>query len=327
MMFVHVWPGASKILATEVPGALHLFYFIIIREFGQASVPLLSIVSGYLFLRSSRTTRPADLVLNKARTLLVPMVVWSTILLAMYIVKESVVGNDQFFNVSAITWINRILAISDPPINLPLAFLRDIFVCCMIALACRTIGETRPEIGALLLASIGFGEYWFDGLLLLRPQILLFFSLGYCIAVFQIKSVILPWGIVGTAILLDVAIQGGVLADIEAGNGMVQLFHRLAMAMLIWRVVVAITRSDGPFYRALERQEKTIFLVFCSHMLTVSVLAAGFGVVGLSVADPIYPLIFVMQIPAIYLCAHLVNSLGEAASPRLMALASGRSLP
>jgi hypothetical protein len=325
MMFVHVWPGASTILAADVPDAMQLFYVVVIREFGQASVPLLSIVSGYLFIRSNRSSEWTDVIFNKARTLLLPMAIWSALLLMMYMVKEWTTGNEEFFNVSPIDWINRVLSITAPPINLPLAFLRDIFVCCLIGMVANLLGRSRALWSALLLIFAIVNEYLSEGILLLRPQILVFFSLGYFVAISPLLSLKLPWIAVTIAVMIDATTQYALKADTNAIRGVVELIHRLAIAMLMWRISWEIAQRGGWLYLRLERLEKIVFLVFCSHMITVSLMAAAFNALGLQVSDPIYPWVFLLQIPIIYLSAILIRDIGEAVFPRLLALASART--
>jgi fucose 4-O-acetylase-like acetyltransferase len=324
MMTVHVWPGANKVIAAEVDPALHWFYVVLIREFGQASVPLLSIVSGLLFVQTVRPRKWAELVQSKTRTLLVPMVIWSVLLLLMHITKAIATNEREFFDASAMEWINRVFAITGPPINIPLAFLRDIFVCCMIGFWAFRLERYRPWVGRAGLLAIAALELQSEGILLLRPQILLFFGLGFFVAMAPPRAVELPWSLVCFAVATDIAVQASFSGQSIDWRDQINVFHRLAVAMLMWRIATSIARSQSRFGRTLERLEPTIFLVFCSHMLTISIMAAVFNGLGIQVTSRIYPLVFAVQIPVILGVGMLLDSLGKAQSPRLLALVSAR---
>jgi hypothetical protein len=324
MMTVHVWPGLTAITTADVPLALHWFYVLLIKEFGLASVPLLSVVSGVLFYRSMRSGSYGDLMISKVRTLLVPMVIWSVLLLIMFIAKSAATQDHAFFDVPAMEWVNRVFAITAPPINHPLGFLRDIFVCCLIGVAVARMERLQPWSGRALIVAIAAVEILTDGILMLRPQVLLFFGIGLFVAMMPPRSLVLPWLVVGAVAVSDLLVQHGPFDLKAAWKDQTDLLHRFAVAMLMWRMAVSIARSEGRFGTVLERLEPVIFLVFCSHMLTISVLAVLFSGLGLWVTSPVYPLVFVLQIPVVIAVALLLDHLGELYAPRLLAVMSAR---
>lgn len=324
MMTVHIWPGATAITTADVPLVLHWIYEIIIKEFGVASVPLLSVVSGLLFYRSTLSGKWAALMSSKVRTLLVPMAIWSALLLLMFIAKALAAGDHAFFDVPALDWVNRVFGITAPPINLPLAFLRDIFMCCLIGLAVVRLEQLLPWSGKLMLIALVSVEIYSEGIVMLRPQVLMFFGIGLMIGMMPPRSLVLPWTVVATIVVVDLVVQYSSLGQTETWKELTSVLHRFAVAMLMWRTSIAIVRRDGWFCRAIERVEPMIFLVFCSHMLTILVMATLFTSLGLWVTSPVFPLIFALQIPVVYGVAFLLNAVGEAYAPRLLALLSSR---
>jgi len=148
MMFVHVWPGASAILAAPVSLSLAVTYEVLIEDLARGSVPLLSIVSGLLFFRSASGPESAtSLILGKVRSLLVPMVCWSSIMLILAGMHSQATGNKAFMSMSLIEWLDNVFGINGPPFNVPLAFLRDIFACCGIALAILRVEHHQRYVG------------------------------------------------------------------------------------------------------------------------------------------------------------------------------------
>ena len=57
MVSVHVWPGATRVLAADTP--FSGFFQVMIEYLGRGSVPLLSLVSGYLLTISAQGSRNA----------------------------------------------------------------------------------------------------------------------------------------------------------------------------------------------------------------------------------------------------------------------------
>lgn len=324
MMTVHIWPGRTAITTADVPLALHWFYVLLIREFGLASVPLLSTVSGLLFYRSARSDKMSVLIASKLRTLLVPMVLWSALMLLMFVAKAMATQDREFFSVSLMEWINRVFAITAPPINHPLAFLRDIFLCCLIGLAATRLERLLPWAGRVTILALASVEVYADGMLLLRPQVLLFFCLGLCIAIMPPRSLVLPWGLVAAVVATDIAVQYSPFTVPPRWEDPANLLHRFAVALLMWRIAMSIAQRHGRLGTLLHRCEPLIFLVFCSHMLTISAMAVLFKGLGVQVTHAIYPLLFALQIPVIFAVASLLNTLGEAVAPRVLSVLTAR---
>ena len=70
-------------------------------------------------------------------------------------------------------------------------------------------------------------------------------------------------------------------------------------------------------HQGLERDLRVlpryIFMVFCSHMLTVTVVAAAAGVIGFSPDAPYFPLIWIGQFPLVIIVAVVIQELAQKA--------------
>jgi len=129
MVSVHFWPGASRILAVDVWLPVHGFYLLAIDYMGRGSVPLLSTISGVLLTLSFfRNVSPSHLLMSKARSLLIPMIIWSAILMALYGLWGLLSGNPSRLPSDFMDWTNSLIALGAPPANAPLGFLRDLFI-------------------------------------------------------------------------------------------------------------------------------------------------------------------------------------------------------
>ena len=318
MMFVHVWPGATRIVAAETNPLLESFYDFVVGDLARASVPLLSIISGLLWWRSLRRgTSRVQLVRKKVVSLLVPMAVWSAALLILSIGYSWLIGDQQFWDKTWLGWINQVFAITDAPINLPLAFLRDIFLCGAILTVADAIFPRNKVFLLIALLLWLATELIFDGALLLRPQIAIFFSLGVVIAVISPSGIILPFWVVGAGILLDLAQRNYFPAEtmhfgIPALDG---LLHRLVVALVFWKISTELVRHGGRIKQVIHSAEDRIFLVFCSHMLTISAMSAVFGALDVRIDEISYLFIFLIQIPVIFATAEMIRIIGNQAAP------------
>jgi fucose 4-O-acetylase-like acetyltransferase len=326
MMFVHVWPGAGTIVAAPVGPGLHLFYTVLIDELARASVPLLSVISGFLFFDKAARSDWLTLITGKARTLLVPMILWSAILLALQVARASLIVQDQaFFDVSLLDWLNRLFAITAPPANLPLAFLRDIFLCCCFALLASRLDSKAPNWGTALLLALLLSEIIADGVLLLRPQIFLFFSIGYLLAKSRPVRLDLRWTPVLIVLAADLALRLKLIDVSLEPNSTADVFHRVSVAMLMWRAAFSISQGPTGAAAFLYRQEPLIFVVFCGHSVIFAMAGVFLGKAGIAVTSPLFPLILIGQIVLVFFAASVFRRWGTRSAPGLYGLLSAET--
>ncbi|WP_084698659.1 acyltransferase family protein [Muricoccus aerilatus] len=146
----------------------------------RMAVPTLSVLSGYFFLRTEKRTY-LDVIRKKVQSLLAPFLLWNTIpCLAFLILNEviQIVPDMLLRNVDCHRLLEMAVASTGSPVNGPLYFLRDLFVCfVMFGLVKRWLG--RPIILGAALA-IAVLNYKFDlaGMIIIRNSIPLFFLLG-----------------------------------------------------------------------------------------------------------------------------------------------------
>src|SRR3546814_700018 len=144
---------------------------------GRSAVPLLGMISGWLVAGSASHRTYGAFIGGKTRTILLPMLLWN--LLALLIISGGAYA--EFLKapipVSFQEAFNQLLCLTAPnETNVQMAFLRDLFVCMMLA----PLLVRWPERRLILLATMTAVWAIFGLLvpLLLRPAILLFFIAG-----------------------------------------------------------------------------------------------------------------------------------------------------
>jgi hypothetical protein len=327
MIFVHVWPGATQILDAPTDPVIHFVYLLIIDEFARSSVPLLSIVSGVLLIRTfQKRPQYLSMIRSKARTLLVPMIIWSSIAVALRTGYGLAMADPEALSGTALDWANKLFAVTAEPANLPLAFLRDLFVCCVMTMASLFITRQNRAILLVILALWAIVETGMAGILVLRPQIAVFFTFGIALACYPPESVRLNGAFVLGLYALDCFLRHGPAADYLTNHAalLISTLHRASVSFLMWYAVVTLVRNRPQISQMLRRVESRIFLVFCSHSITITVMSFAFSILGLQVTDKVYPLVFFLQLAVIYLVAEMFYRLMKSTFPQILNIMIGR---
>lgn len=302
IVYVHAWTGLNVDELRAQGGSWHsLLYWVLIELLGRSSVPLLSIVSGWLVASSVQRRSFGAFVQGKAKSLLLPMVLWNLIAVAI-IVPLATLGV-MYAPQPAIGWpmVNEIFHISaQGEIDVQNAFLRDVFICMLAA----PLLVRMPS--ALLAAVFAFALAWcVEGwklYVLLRPQILLFFLIGIFVSRFRLERSVerlpiwpltLVFLLMGTGkIWLSIKGQQYNLSHAEA----IALFDnalRFVAALFFWKAADILSRSS--LSAAIRQLEPYSFLFFCSHVLLIWLIGPSIGPLFGRFGEPGYPLFLLLQ--------------------------------
>jgi hypothetical protein len=273
MMFVHVPPGIAENVYDRDAGVFDIVYFIFSRLLGLSSVSLLSVVSGYFVVASLSRSGFTQLTASKLRTLVVPLAAWNLAMLALLAVYGLLTGKWQDMpDLSALGIANALFGLTRWPLDVPLWFLRDLFVCCLLSpLVYAGLKRLPVAVTVLLIAYTLFGE---ELLVLQRPQLLLFFSLGMWL---RIAGARLPtierlsWRLaaglaVMVAVFLTLRVERVLLGEM---NNTLRLgldtLLRITMAGGFWLLIGAM--ADTRLAALCRRLEPYAFFTFCSHAI------------------------------------------------------------
>ncbi|GAK69694.1 acyltransferase family protein [Agrobacterium rubi] len=156
----------------------------------RIGVPCLSAISGYLlFRRGLKTFDYLATIKSKARTVLLPFILWNGLLfLAVLLMQRFDVGDGYFpdlWNATTREIMSHGAAIEEFPVNVPLYFLRDLFVCILLSpiLAFLVHRFPLPTLAVLLvLTAIPDLTLW----IVQKKSILFSFSLGIALALHKV---------------------------------------------------------------------------------------------------------------------------------------------
>jgi hypothetical protein len=333
IVYVHAWTGlvgSDLVRMNDTPQGM--LRWGLIELLGRSSVPLLSIISGWLVAASLARRGRRPFVAGKALTILAPMILWNAV--AIMLVSGAARAGWIQAPVPTTWWwtIDELLCLATPDdINVQMSFLRDLFICMLAAPI--LVRWPRWALGIVAAIALAWSLSGFAFVLLIRPSILLFFVIGILARRHDLAAWMAarPIALVGGAYLCFAAVQIWLeTVGIDQGfNDPVMLrsadlLLRFATALFFWSIAwrLAKSRASAP----LLRIEPYAFLMFCSHLIMMWLGGPLLGRITGPLGAPLYPAFLLLQ-PLLVLGATLV--LGQAlkaAWPSAATLLSGGRL-
>lgn len=173
----------------------------------RVGVPCLSAISGYLLFRRGMSEFDySATVKSKTRTVLLPFLLWNGALFVAVLLMQRVGVGDGYFpdlwNATPREIISHGAAIEEFPVNVPLYFLRDLFVCILLSpiLAFGVRRFPLAILGMLLILTVvpDLTVY-----IVQKKSILFSFTLGITLALYKVDLKALdPYAIIITIVLL-----------------------------------------------------------------------------------------------------------------------------
>lgn len=165
--------------------------FHVVRAFFQqgvfrATVPLLSLISGYLLFSAGLDRVPVKLYKKKLKTLAVPFFFFNVMFAVLMYGIETTTGWAPWYQMgrmSQMELVNGFYAVTAYPFNFPLYFVRDLLVVTLLVPLFGLSIRRAPAIGLAAVAVIFYGDL--DGALVLRFSIPIFVYVGGLAAVYK----------------------------------------------------------------------------------------------------------------------------------------------
>ena len=346
MIYVHVPDNAISAMnaAVAVPAGSVLFQGFLAEGVGRASAALLSLVSGLLTAGALARGTPLALYRRRFRSIIVPMVIWSTVMVAIYaalsLVRPTFLQLDGYTPAETLLfYLNTVFFLTDQPVGptMHLGFLRDLFVCVLLS---PLMVAVLRRIGVVLIVLLGV-LYLLDAesVIVLRPLVVFAFAIGLWLARRGARldrvDAAWPWwvalSILATlAVMLSGSERGLASAPalwaaergLDLRESLVYPLSRLFGGLAIWTLAAKLVGSD--WSRRLSRVSPYVFVAFCSHYLTLVVLWEGLvkPLVGSSAALS-YVVWFAAAPFVAMFCAGLIVETLARLLPSLAALLTG----
>ena len=257
VIYVHMPPydGHYPLFLLSVDG----YIWFIRNTIGLSSVPLLSIVSGYLAIRQCNNWRTR--LRKKLITLIAPLALWNAIALLKDYAESSSLAS--FGDLP-----NQLLALSGFPRLTPLYFLRDVFVCNLLLPA---LARTMSLCVWPVLLALGLNAVLdFDGRLLLNSHIGLFFSLGIALGMGKLSAAPILKHRAAHALLSCLMILASTYLSYVSHTHSLEQFAN--MITRLFGAIVFWIGADTLRGSRIAHYEPIVFCVFCSHPLVIGAM-------------------------------------------------------
>jgi succinoglycan biosynthesis protein ExoH len=150
----------------------------------QAGVPCFSAISGFLLFRNGPDVDFRKMLRSKWRSIVVPFLIWNLGFYAcVYVAQAHGAGYGYLTDLHTAgpaVQANMLFAAAGKPINLPLYFLRDLFVCMLISPLIAKAVLRAPAFTLVVLFALS--QLCGNLGLLLRADVLFAFALGAAVA-------------------------------------------------------------------------------------------------------------------------------------------------
>lgn len=296
----------------------------------RATVPVLTLISGYLLFRSGLDQDWGHLLKKKMRTIALPFFVFNLPVLAGAFAAQYLLGlrmSYQLIPFDAPTWFNAAFSISASPINYPLHFLRDLMILMALSPLLRLAMRRCPWVGLVAMILIFFNNL--DGTLILREVMPVMFYVGGLAATRNWNLLALDRFALPSLGLLVVLCAS--LVYFRVGN---TTYFRFVAPFLIWSAA-ALLHDTRPG-RWLQSQSKASFFIFLAHAPLLLVSSVVYQVLGEGIPYPIYwiatPVVIVAVLSLAYhgfmrLCPRLFAPLIGAKPPGPRSTGPALSVP
>ncbi len=252
--------------ALDLPRWLYLVELGVSQIIARCGVPLYFLISAVLLFKSQRAYLPT--IGKKAKSLLIPYLIWNTVWIGVFILLQSLPFTAPFFSGkstpilqgSVWDWLG-LYGIGARPMDYPLWFMRDLMVVMLCYPLIGWVAQKAPKILLAVSVAVVFVPVEFP-----FQDALGWFSLGACLVVLDCHLTALDniplWKI------LPVYLAGfvGILFTYEWYSRTVFIFLGIVFWVRLSKNIYHCQRLRGWFLAF----SKWTFMVYVLHELTLS---------------------------------------------------------
>jgi succinoglycan biosynthesis protein ExoH len=274
----------------------------------RATVPVLTVISGFLLFNAALDQAPAKLFRKKARTILLPFLVFNLPLLPLVLAGQLYAGletSSPLWPFEPMAWLDAAFGLTASPVNYPLNFLRDLLVLILLAPLFGWLLRRFAWPGLVLVTAVFMSNL--DGQFLLRDVMAVLFYIGGMAAV-------RGWNLrmfdrYALACLLLFLLACAAIVYFRVAN---TTYLRLAAPFLIWPATVLL--ASGQAGRWLAGMSKYSFFLFLAHAPVLMLTWILYQRFGAAIPYPVYWVMAPLLVTAIVIGVYLLL---DAAMPRV----------
>ena len=326
IVFVHIPFDTDSSPFNGAYGFFDWFRVFLRDSLFRVGVPCLSAISGYLLFRHGTTKLDyGKTIRRKAKTVLLPFLLWNSAFFVFVLLLQYFGIGDGFLpdlsNASPRTLSTLLFAIEGTPINLPLYFLRDLFVCILLSPVLAMLISRFPLptlVGLLLLAALPIPLG-----IVLRNSILFSFGFGIYLSLYRVDLTIIDRyaAVIGPAF---VALAAMLATAAYITGPKLPLWLEISRNLMVivgipgfWALSAIFIRSR--IGRSLAGTGGLSFWVFCAHYPLLFCLWVLWNRGG----SEIYPIFYLLASAITLMALPLTNGVARSALPTIYNLLTG----
>jgi len=327
IVFVHIPFGDQTSPFVGTYGAFDWLRVFLAEALFRVGVPCLSAISGYLLFRGGlENFSYLKTVRTKSKTVLLPFLLWNGLFFLAILLALGVGLGDGYvpnpWQASARELMTQLFAVEDFPVNVPLYFLRDLFVCILLSPLLAWLIRHAPLLNAwvlLVVAVVPEASLY----VVLKRSILFSFSLGIYIGLNKIDLKALDrFATLGAVLLLAscaalatvIYMTGPSLPDwVQFLRNTLAIFGALGFWLLSAPLI------ETQIGQRLSKTGSLSFWIFCSHYPLLIFMWIVWGKAGVS----FYPAFFILSLAVLFPFLAFSNNLCRRIAPRLYAVLTG----
>ncbi|WP_420961584.1 acyltransferase family protein [Brucella sp. IR073] len=270
IVLVHVPYGPDTAPFNGDNGILDYLRVFLAESVFRVGVPCLSAISGYLLMRKGALDYGKTLE-RKARSILLPLFIWNgAFFLTVYLMQSRGMGQGYLPDVTQARLpdlLNLIFALNGEPINLPLYFLRDLFVCILLSPLLAVLVKRYPALTLAVLLAVTAAHV--PVFIVLRQSILFSFAIGMAIAIHKVD--VRRMDAYAAPVFAAFLLASGVLAaalyhygpDFPRWLGVTRNIFVLIGIPGFWALSALLIQSE--IGQRMARTGSLSFWIFCAH--------------------------------------------------------------
>jgi len=250
----------------------------------RATVPVLTVISGFLVFQANLHLHPFQFLSKKTTTVLIPLVIWNIpLVILIYLSQKYNILSHEFsaelYPFDLLNWVNALTGLFGTPANYPLNFLRDLFAVSLLSPIFWIFLKKSPYLGLAIVLIV----YYFnlDGIFVLRNSMLVSFYIGALAATQKWSLTCLDKYAKLLFFVFVLFCTTIVLLDMQN----IELFSLLS-PFLVWPSMSLIIKTK--VYEFLYTNSKSSFFTFLAHGPIILILWLIFQKISLNMPYYIY---------------------------------------
>lgn len=323
VVYIHIYSTEANFsegsTSLMLPHWLLLFENLVSQTIARCGVPMFFLISSVLLFRKPRDYKKT--IFNKARTLLLPYLIWNSLWILVFILLQSFPSTASYFSGnktpimqgSVTDWLKLYGIGAGSPMDYPLWFMRDLMLVTILFPIIDKLTSRFPKqllfvAAALLVIPIGFP----------LKQALLWVCAGACIVKAQIHLSILDNIAMWKILVFYVA---GTLLALFANNSVIDALY-IYLGLLFWIRVSKLIISHSRIKDILLKLSDWTFIIYVAHEMTLSSIKKV--CLRLLPTEPLWLLAEYIFLPVIVICGCcLVGAILKKRIPKVYHVLTG----